>query len=280
MTVEEEVEIPAESGQEMPAATQGEPATPEEEIGEQPTAEPEEGTDDEVHDDIEAKKPSRGVQKRLDELTREKYEWKREADYWREAATKAKSAETVPPEFPEIPPIAPSGKPVASNYEDYEDYIEALTDWKVQQSRSKEMEEARRYAEQSETQKSQQIFQETAKAKYPDFEDVISSARDVPCTENMMKAMLAMQQGPEIMYYLAKNPSESARIAQLSSISQITEIGSLGVKISNMKPPEPKRITKTTDPIKTVSGAGITHRDPNTMSMEDYAEWRLSKMKG
>lgn len=286
MTIEEtpEVIIPVTTGQEEPAVSQGEATAPEstEVSGEQSAEEPDVETEAETAESQEQKKsPSRGVQKRLDEITREKYEWKREADYWREQATaKGDKQESQPPQVATVQ----GTKPDPSQFDDYNEYVEALTDYKVMQSREKEREEYKKYNEQieqqryqSELQTKQQKFKSAASAKYSDFEDIMYSAQSVPCTENMMTAMIESDMGPDMVYFLAKNPNESARIAQLSPITQIREIGKLEARLSSIKPPEPKRITKTTEPIRTVSGAGVTHRDPSVMSMEDYAAWRLEK---
>lgn len=281
LTMEEvpEVTIPVPTGQEEPAVSQGEATAPEStevSAGEQSAEEPDAETETE-----QKKSPSRGVQKRLDEITREKYEWKREADYWREQATaKGDKQDTTPQPAASIP----TTKPDPSQFDDYNEYVEALTDYKVMQSREKDREESKKHTEQaeqqrhqSELQQRQSKFRESATVKYPDFDDVMYSAQSVPCTENMMSAMIESDMGPDMVYFLAKNPNESARIAQLSPMTQIREIGKLEAKLSSIKPPEPKRITKTTEPIKTVSGAGVTHRDPNVMSMEDYAAWRMSQ---
>ena len=273
-----EVTAPDESGTEAPVEQQGEATTPQEQVtdqtatdGGEPAAEPAGGGDD------DHKKPPRGVQKRLDELTKEKYEWKREADYWREAATKdSRAAETQKADTDEK---LGNGKPKSEDFEDYNDYVEALTDWKTEDKFRKLSETREQESKQlSERQAIQEQFNssvETSKGKHPDFEDVISSAQGVPCSQDMLGAIMDSPEGAEVMYFLAKNPAEATRISKLSPMGQIREIGKIESRLAvPTKTPEPKRITQTGEPVKTVSGAGVTERDPGKMSMEEYAAWR------
>lgn len=253
--------------------------------GEQPTAEPTE----EVAAEEEGKKPPRGVQKRLDELTREKYEWKREADYWRDFALQNQQKpqdqaqqdragqEAAAEEAPK--------KPNPDNYENYNDYVEALTGWKVgEQIRRNQEEAAKREREALRISEQQRIAEgfaknvEIAKTKYADYEDAIEDATNAPCTSDMLNAMMESPQGAEVMYYLAKNPQEAARIAKLTPHGQAREIGRIEARLATPpKAPEPRRITNTNEPPKTVSGAGVVERDPDKMSMDDYAAWRMKQ---
>lgn len=240
--------------------------------GEESAAEP-------FDDVLEEKKTARGVQKRLDELTREKYEWKRESEYWREQA-KAKINAEPKASQPEEKSISQDDKPKPDTYDDYNEYVEALTDWKVknlQAEQTKKMQEDRRLTEHRTVQEKFNKSIELAKSKYSDFDTTIRASASTPCTQDMMSAIMDSPDGAEVMYFLARNPQDAERISGLSPMSQIREIGKLENRITSIKPPEPKRITTSNEPVKTVSGAGISERDPNKMDMTEYASWRLSK---
>ena len=231
----------------------------------------------------EHKKPPRGVQKRLDEITKEKYEWKREAEYWREVAMAGKPADKQASSAGEVTEegIAVSGKPKPDDYDDYNEYVDAVTDWKIQDRETKAILKAQESRQQSEFQQKQESFNvaiAASKAKHADYDDIMESAKSIPCPQSMRAAIMDSQDGGEILYYLAKNPAEASRISQLSVLSQAREIGRIEHRLATpVKPPEPRRITNTGEPIKTVSGAGVTEKDPGKMSMEDYARWRLAQ---
>lgn len=294
MEIEKEVEFTIPDGSGNPAApvedAVGDTTTPEvPEVEAAPETDGDE-TAAEPHAD-DAKKPPRGVQKRLDELTKEKYEWKREADYRRERElalqakidelerkTTGQTGETVP---------ASDAKPNSDQFEDYDDYVEALTDWKTGQKIAKAREESAKIAAEqakaTSAQRVQQGFQEAVKvalSKHPDFDDVVRGST-APITQAMDDAIKVSPDGPEVMYHLAKNPQEADRIARLSPLMQILEMGKLQAKVTQVPPkaPEPRRITNAGEPITTVSGAGVTEEDPQKMNMEDYAAWRMAGVR-
>lgn len=279
----EAIETPGETGN-IPAVEelQGEATTPDEKVEVDGTESAAVTTEDE--DDEHKKQPPRGVQKRLDEITKEKYEWKREADYWREMATQRQQDGKVDGKASEVTSEITNTKPKSDNYDDYNDYLEALTDWKVDQRIAKEHEESKKVEVEREIQSQQaqvdKVFQEslkTAQSKHPDWVDTIKASPILfhPAAIGAMKESL---DGAEVMYFLAKNPVEAERISQLSPMSQVREIGKIEVRLTPPKAPEPRRITNTGEPVKTVSGAGVVERDPDKMSMDDYAKWRMSQV--
>lgn len=65
-----------------------------------------------------------------------------------------------------------------------------------------------------------------ARRKYPDF-DVVTSRQDVPLTPAMMQAIVESDAGGELVYYFGQHPEEGARIAKLSPVSSVREIGKI-----------------------------------------------------
>ena len=229
-----------------------------------------------------AHKPPKGVQKRLDELTKEKYEERREKEYWRDLAMKGLAK---PEGSPETKPPDNAAMPTSDQYADYDEYMDAKMQWKVDQilkERETASKEQLNRANEEQAQKASKIEfaknAESTRKKYTDFDDTIANAVDSPCTPAMYDAMTSSPNGPETMYYLAKNPAEARRIASMSSPAvQALEIGKLEAKLTAPIPKtEHRTITKTSEPIRTVSGMGVTERDPAKMNMEEYASWRMA----
>ena len=142
----------------------------------------------------------------------------------------------------------PTGAPKAEQFDSTEDYLEALTDWKVEQriksyQSETEAQRVEREANERRQARAQRIL-ESGK-KYQDFKDVVFDNLGLHITEDMADAIDGSNVGADIAYYLGNNPDESQRIARLPIAQQVREIVKLESKIST-----PPAVTKTPPPIK------------------------------
>lgn len=171
-------------------------------------------------------------------------------------------------------PAQPSGEPVPQNFKDYESYIAALTDWKVDQKLGG-------IRKQSEAQQQQRQMQEraaqvmpklkTAMEKYDDFHDVATSYDAPPA---MQAAMLDSDHTGELYYYLGSNPDERARIERLSEIKQVIAIRDLEAKITAAPNP-----TRTPAPIVPNSGKAPVSKSLSDMSVDEFFAAREKRLK-
>lgn len=166
----------------------------------------------------------------------------------------------------------PSGEPKPEQFKDYESYIDALTDYKL----DKRVEAARQAAVVQQQQYQLQSYREkvnesVAKAagKYEDFREVISGAT---ITDVMLEAMLETDDAGEVAYYLGNNPEESAKIARLSNVAQVKAIDALNAKL---KPSQ--QVSKAPPPAETVKGKGKSVDDLESMSLDDYMKARAKQ---
>lgn len=107
--------------------------------------------------------------------------------------------------------------------------------------------------------------------KAKDFQAVVS-ASNLPISDAVQGQILDSDMGPEIAYYMAKNPGEGVKIAHLSNPMEAAKaIGRLEARLSQ---PPPKRTTQAPPPLKAVAGnTGATPDfNPNSASGEDYAK--------
>lgn len=211
-----------------------------------------------------------GFQRRIDKLTARNAELER-----RLAGTPAAQPEPVTPT-----PAAPAGEPRIDDFDSYDAYVAALTDWKVNM-RFKARDEAEATAKaKAAADAAVQAFQQkadAARAKYEDFDDVVGDAP--PITAVMRDALLESEHGADVMYHLGQNPAEITRISQLSPVAQVRELTRLEAKLAPPPAPEakPKAITKAPEPIRPVG----TSAAPNPtfkadMSFDEYRRWRES----
>lgn len=244
-------------------------ASEEEENGEDAAAEDADGAEGEGdEEDPKPKKPRGGFQRRISQLTADRRQAERDRDYWREMAIRGQpqQQETKPDSQP----------PKQEDFQDYTAYLDARAEWvadqKVAQALQKEREGYRKQQSEQRQRQAAQTYEsklDEARAKYEDFDDV-AFAEDVHITNQMATAIMESDMGPEIQYHLGTNPAEAQRIARLSPVRQLTEIGKLEAKLS--APPPPKKSTQAPAPVKPVAGRGSA---PSTKNPDDLPidEW-------
>lgn len=226
----------AEADPDAAPAAAAEPAAAKTEPASEPAANA--GTERDANGQF--KKPAAGeepvtanVQKRIDKAVKAQRDAERRAE---EAEAKLAqpgsqpAAAGKPPAAEPAPPgaAAATGKPEAKNFDSYESYVEALTDWKIGQTKATEAKaqsEAARAAADQAAGVAWNERTEAAKATHSDFDAVMAEAAELPISKAMHVTIFESEHGPEVAYFLAKHPDEAARIAKLSDFAAAREIG-------------------------------------------------------
>lgn len=253
-------------------------ATQEAQQGEQPQAPesaPETTQADTAEDDQEHKLP-KGVQKRIDRLTREKYRHQAELEVAR------RELETLRNRQPEQrQTTTQEGAPKAEQFSSYEDFLEAKAEWKAEQKvaevLSRQAESNKRQSAQAEQSKLQQSWEkrvDEAIGIYDDFEEVALSP-DVPITDTMSQAILRSEKGADVAYYLGKNREVAAQIAGMDPLSAAIAIGRIEATLAR---PAAKKATGAPPPINPVGSRSAPAKDPEKMSTEEWMKWRNSQV--
>lgn len=170
-------------------------------------------------------------------------------------------------------PAQPSGEPTPAQFQDYETYIKALTDFRVGEA-------LKGVRKESEAQQQERAFKEraaairpkveAAKAKYDDFDEVAYSYDAPPA---MQAAMLKSAHTGELYYYLGANPDERERIAAMDDFDQAYAIRDLERTLT--APPSP---TKTPAPIVPNNGKSSVSKKPTDMNYDEFAEYRRKRL--
>ena len=167
-------------------------------------------------------------------------------------------------------------RPDPSKYEDSDEYSSDLAAFKIRSSEAGDIEASVKDVEQRSAQVAVEAFEERLSDFRPDAPDFDAVANNPlllsKLTPTMAKEMLDSDYGPQVQYYLGKNPREAASIASMSPSQQIRAIGRLEAEVSR---PVQKRVTQAPAPIKPVSGtgkAGLSYTAD--IPMEDYARLR------
>jgi signal recognition particle GTPase len=187
-------------------------------------------------------------------LAREQRKWERDQA--------AKQAETQ---------TLRSTPPVADNFNDPEEYAQALALQKAQEL------VAQRDAakQQAEIMEAYADSEEKVRDKYDDYDQVARNP-NVPITEVMAEAIYESDVGPEVAYYLGSNVKEAARISKLSPFMQAKEIGKIEAKLASNPPV--KKTSNAPAPISPVtarSSGSPSHdtTDPRSIKSMTTSQW-------
>lgn len=244
---------------------------------------------DEQDEESEGKpKKASGFEKRIKRFQKKLSEKDKEIEYLKSIAFEAKGkpeatkAGTAKDSFQAK---TKEGRPNPDDFETHEDFVDALTDWKIGE-REKEREVAAKHTQiKSEYQGRVESFRgkvETFAKSHEDFNDVLEEVDDIPMSMGVQEALLDSEVGADVMYELAKNRKEYERINSLGVSAAAREIGRLEERIQSRKKAKQEAKTTTTsapNPLTPVGKGGNAKsaKSVEDMSFEEYKEYRLKK---
>lgn len=225
---------------------------------------------------VSAQKKDDPVQKRINEITRKRREAERELEYERK---KRIEAEREVEKFKNTIPA--TDKPKMEAYQSEEEYLDALTDWKIERKLKTEQEKsAKESIEKSEKasitalNSMMENSMNKGAGKYEDFSEVVLDD-NLKITEAMTDTIVSSEIAEEILYFLGKNPDVSETISKMEDLKAAREIGKIEAKLLA---PQPRKKTSTAPtPITPIQTTGMIEKSPDIMSMGEYRRWRLKK---
>lgn len=214
------------------------------------------------------------VQKRIDELTRKRYDAERRAeqvaadrDEWRDRALRVERP--APAEEP-----ATAGKTLADFAYDEAKYQAHL----FQQAEARAVQAAQRVLQsQQQTATTSQRDAEfgereaTFSKDLPDYFEVTRGS--VPITNEMADVIKSSEMGPALAYHLGKNPQIAAKIARLPPLVGALEMGRILAKLSDV--PKPPQVSGAPPPAPKIAPSNAqVEKDPKDWTDADFAKWR------
>lgn len=225
-----------------------------------------------------------GVQKRINELTKQRYEEARRAQ---EAEERAKAYEQ---RLAEVEQKNAQGQwqaqqPKIEDYDyDHDRWTQAYQSWHsqgVQIAQQAQQESQRQlHAQQEQLKKQSEVSRKVAEAqtKYPDFIEKLNSP-DVPSLAQMnqtaYEAMVDSDSMGEIAYYLASNPAEVYRFQDMTPIRAVKEIAMLESRLNAA----PAKITAAPAPPSKVAGQTTVTKDPDKLTTAEWMVMRRENMR-
>ena len=251
----------------------------------------------------DAPKKAQGVQKRLDELTRQREDEKRarlqsEAQLERTLKLLEKAMEGKPAQAaatddgdaePAEPDVAKYTDQDAYN-RDYRQFLRETAKWEgrrtAKQTLKEERDAAQRRAQEDGHRRVSETYQARvakAREKYQDYDAKVYS-ESVPFTRPMTDAIVESEHGPDVAYFLADNPAEFDRISKLSPRGQVMELGYLTAQFRQQAKAEPAKppVSQAPKPIRPLGGGSGSPAPGSPQggeeSMDAYAARRSKEL--
>lgn len=268
----------------------------------EPAKEPEQAAQA-ADDDDDNSQLSEQVRKKIDRIIAKKHRAMKEAEeFARDEARRALAAEARAAELERqiqelrkgsevksdgpAPDGKPEGKPKMEDFKTVGEYAEAVADWKVREALRKEREESAKKEQQKRAEGNREAFEKRVRAvseQFPDYQDVVGSL-DAVVPQHIAMYIVEDENGPAMAYYLAKHRDEFDRIAKLSPIKALAEIGKLETKW--LAKPEGKpaaaapAVSKAPPPISPIEGKTVpVVKDPKDMTFAELRAYRESQKR-
>lgn len=208
-----------------------------------------------VQEEESRNKTPEWVQRRFNEMTRDRHEAQRKADAAiQEAATYRQLVEAM--RNGEETPNQPVVKAPVNDDERIREAAQKLNQ-----------------AEQFNT-RCNSVY-ETGKAEFPDFEQAVQNLGMLGVTQEFLAGAVGLDDAHKVLHALGSNPDEASRILSLPALQQGRELERLASK-APAKVVKP--VSRAPAPISTtVDGSGGSTKDPSKMTMEEFAKWRNSQ---
>lgn len=188
--------------------------------------------------------------------------------------------------------VPATGKPKVEDFEDQLSFVEALTDWKVEEAlRVSKEKEVTTTSEQQEREAVTTVYDTMdtrvtkGREKYADF-DTVALNDDLDITPEMVSILTFSPIVEDILYYLGQHPDETALIADMHELQAARELGKIEAKLAlaavSSTPvvgTPPAKVNVAPAPITPIRTTGAIEKRPEDMTPAEYRAWREGSKK-
>lgn len=264
------LDIPVEGAN---ASQDGEAEAPEVETEDQVEDETPESEEESPPSDEKPVEKPKGVQKRLDELTRNWREAERREQQLLDMLAAQKGAEK--------PPETEVTKSLADFDYDEDAYRAYTLNTATDAARAAAREEARRWQSKQVAEARAEVF----KAREAEFAatqtdyDKVAHNPDLKISNEMAQIIRESDDGPAVAYHLGKNPSLAEKLSAMSPLQAAREMGRIEATIAADRKAAVRAVSKAPPPTPKLEGASAqVDRDPDKMSTKDWLKWREKQL--
>ena len=191
--------------------------------------------------------------------------------------------EEAPKETQKADPLAyPVPKPKAEDFKEPQEFVEALADWKADEREYKNAVREEQEANQAAIDAHFERVDE-AREKYEDFDETVEAADQVRFRNDSARnafyvAIYENEDGPDVLYYLAKNPEAAESFAEMTPGQVAAKIGRIAASLPNGSPkPQAAPPPRLIKPV----GAGAKRPEvPTNRDNLSHREWKQLRKAG
>jgi hypothetical protein len=250
------------------------------------------GNDATTADDQKERKPNPKLERRFSEITKQREAAREEARLEREQRerleTRVKELEGKVTPQAQAPQDDIGEEPTPDQFSDMYEYAKALAEYtadKKMAERDQQELNRKAAAEQEVKFKAWADRVNAAKSNLPDFDDMVQSS-EVRVSDPVRDAIIESEHGPQILYYLAENTEIAQKLAGMSLVSAVREIGKIEARyerdakatVPDVKPVVGK--SKAPAPISPLRGALNTvdaGLDADGNFHGSYQQWKAAR---
>lgn len=220
---------------------------------------------EEVQPEIEPT-DSKNVAKRINKLSKKLAEKDSEIEYLRNQMSSVQKAPS---------PSVQDGSPKLADFASFEEYTEAVTDWKFEQRQAKQQQEAAHAAKINKYYQNVTEFSKTA----PDFKIAVEEIQDELSSDpNVVEFILESDFGPAVAYHLANHEDELTRLAKMSPVRRIAALSKIESEMASRNKPKAQKPqannTSTKTPATRVTiNTGAVDNSESVNKDKSYSEW-------
>jgi hypothetical protein len=159
------------------------------------------------------------------------------------------------------------------------EFDEAIFDYRYQVRRAKEVQRQAQEASAAQLKENFENYQSAVadfKEEHDDWDEVVN--KSIPIHESVYLAVMELENGPDVTYYLGKHPDYARRLAEMTPLSAAMEVGRLSTRLkTGAREPSAagdgarqKPRTRLPEPVKPVSTAATS----STLTSSEAAKKR------
>lgn len=253
-----------------------------------PAPEPEEDEDpgeEPAQEEAAQPKHKGGFQRKIEKLTRElEYVARRNQELEYHLKYNGNGRPHEPPQQQQQQQQQPAGPPKQEGYETYEQYIDALTDWKLEQALAKRSAiEQRERQQQAQQQVLDGWHQRVGQFKTinTDFDDALEAVSHIAIPPVLGHALMSSEEGPRLAYELARQPEMLDAITRLEPLAQLRALGKFeaglaAAAVPVQAAPPRRQVSQAPEPIRPV-GQGASRTSTVPLDQMDYQSYKRER---
>lgn len=183
--------------------------------------------------------------------------------------------------------IDAANAPKVEDFDTIEEYEQASAAFSIDQRINDGIRKALERKPGEDNEQAREVFvtqiQEEGPKLYKDFNEVVGDPK-LPITHEIIDATRETENEnvspSDILYYLGKNPDETAKLSRMSTIQVARAITKIEIALESAKqkepPPTKKTVSSAPEPINPIDSTVIITKDPNKMTQREYEAWRAA----